>query len=68
MLQPTGVGLRCFWVNTCANKLLGKEAVTFVNFLGDLAAHLGQMEKVISVYPEKAPFTQGRHCMAHAGL
>lgn len=68
MLHPAGVGLRCFRVNTCANKLLGKEAVTFVNFLGDLAAHLGQMKKVIFVHTEKATIPQNRHCMAHAGL
>ena len=62
------IGLRSFGVNACGDKLLGKEAVTLVDFFGYLAAHIGQMEKVIFVHHNKAAVPQGSHCMAHAGL
>ena len=62
------IGLRSFGVNACGDKLLGKEAVTLVDFFGYLAAHIGQMEKVIFVHHKKAAVPQGSRCMAHAGL
>ena len=68
VFNPAGVGLRSFGVNACGNKLLGKEAVTLVDFFGYLAAHIGQMEKVIFVHHKKAAVPQGSHCMAHTGL
>ena len=68
VFNTTGIGLRSFWVNACGDKLLGKEAVTLVDFFGYLAVHIGQMEKVIFVHREKAAVPQGSHCMAHAGL
>ena len=68
VFNTTGIGLRSFGVNACGDKLLGKEAVTLVDFFGYLAAHIGQMEKVILVHCEKAAVPQGSHCMAHAGL
>ena len=68
MLHPAGISLRSFGINTRTNKLLGKETVTFVDFFGNLAAHIGQMEKVIFVHREKAAVPQGSHRMAHAGL
>ena len=34
----------------------------------NLAAYIGQMEKVIFVHCKKAAVPQDRHCMAHAGL
>ena len=46
VFNPTGIGLRSFGVNACGDKLLGKEAVTLVDFFGYLAAHIGQMEKM----------------------
>jgi hypothetical protein len=42
--------------------------VTLVDFFGNLAAYIVQMEKVIFVHSEKAAVPQGSHCMAHAGL
>ena len=68
VFNPAGVGLRSFGVNACGNKLLGKETVAFIGSFSHLAAHIGQMEKVIFVHCEKAAIPQGSHCMAHAGL
>ena len=68
VFNTAGIGLRSFGVNVCGDKLLGKEAVTLVDFFGYLAAHIGQMEKVIFVHHKKAAVPQGSHCMAHAGL
>jgi hypothetical protein len=68
VFNTAGIGLRSFGVNACGDKLLGKEAVTLVDFFGYLAAHIGQMEKVIFVHHKKAAVPQGSHCMAHAGL
>ena len=60
--------LRSFWVNACGDKLLGKKAMALIDFFGNLAAHIGQMKKVIFVHCEKAAVPQGSHCMAHAWL
>ena len=68
VFNTAGIGLRSFGVNACGDKLLGKEAVTLVDFFGYLAAHIGQMEKVIFVHSEKAAVPQGSHCMSHAGF
>ena len=68
VFNPAGVGLRSLGVNACGDKLLSKEAVTFIDFFSHLAAHIGQMEKVIFVHHKKAAVPQGSHCMAHAGL
>ena len=37
VFNTTGIGLRSFGVNACGDKLLGKEAVTLVDFFGYLA-------------------------------
>ena len=68
VFNPAGVGLRSFGVNTCGNKLFSKEAVTLIDFFGNLAAHIGQMEKAIFVHCKKAAVPQGSHRMAHAWL
>ena len=68
VFNPAGVGLRSPGVNACGDKLLGKKAMALVDFFGNLAAYIGQMEKVILVHREKAAVPQGSHCMAHAGL
>ena len=68
VFNTTGIGLRSFGVNACGDKLLGKEAVTLVDFFGNFPANIGQMEKVIFVHHKKAAVPQGSHCMAHAGL
>jgi len=68
VFNPAGVSLRSPGVNACGDKLLGKEAVSLEDFFGNLAAYIGQMEKVIFVHCEKAAIPQGSHCMAHAGL
>ena len=68
VFKPAGVGLHSLGVNACGDKLLGKEAVAFIDFFSHLAAHIGQLEKVILVHREKTAVPQGRHCMAHAGL
>ena len=68
VFNPAGVSLRSPGVNACGDKLLGKEAVSLVDFFGNLAAYIGQMEKVIFVHHKKAAVPQGSHCMAHAGL
>lgn len=54
MLHPAGVRLRNFRVNACGDKLLSKEAMVLVDFFGNLAAHIGQMAKVIFVHCDKA--------------
>ena len=54
VFNPAGVGLRSFGVNACGDKLLGKEAVSLVDFFGNLASYIGQMEKMIFVHSEKA--------------
>ena len=54
MLYSARVGLRSPGVNTCYDKLFRKEAMTFINLFGNLAAHIGQMEKVIFIHCEKA--------------
>ena len=68
VFNPTGIGLRSFGVNACGDKLLGKEAVTLVDFFGNFPANIGQMEKVIFVHHKKTTVPQGSHRMAHAGL
>ena len=68
VFNPAGVSLRSPGVNACGDKLLGKEAVSLEDFFGNLAAYIGQMEKVIFVHSEKAAVPQGSHCMAHAGF
>ena len=68
VFNTTGVSLRSFGVNACGDKLLGKEAVSLIDFFGNLAAYIGQMEKVVFVHSEKAAVPQGSHCMAHAGF
>ena len=45
-----------------------KETMSFIDFFGNLAAHIGQMEKVIFVHCKKAAVPRDRHRMAHAGL
>ena len=37
VFNTAGIGLRSFGVNACGDKLLGKEAVTLVDFFGYLA-------------------------------
>ena len=68
VFNTAGIGLRSFGVNACGDKLLGKEAVTLVDFFGNFPANIGQMEKMIFVHCEKAAVPQGSHRMAHAGL
>lgn len=68
MLHPAGVRLCGFWINTCADELLGKEAVAFVNFFGNLATHFRQMQKMIFVHPKKTAVPKDSHRMAHTGL
>ena len=47
----------------------GGGPVDFVmEFFGNLAAYIGQMEKMIFVHSEKAAVPQGSHCIAHAGF
>ena len=50
MFNPAGIGLRSLGVNACCDKLLGKKAMALVDFFGNLAANIGQMEKVIFEY------------------
>ena len=45
-----------------------KKAMALIDFFGNLAAYISQMEKVIFVHCEKAAVPQGSHCMAHAWL
>ena len=54
VFNTAGIGLRCLGINACCNKLLGKETMTIIDFFGNLAAHIGQVEKVIFVHCEKA--------------
>ena len=61
VFNPAGVSLRSPGVNACGDKLLGKEAVSLEDFFGNLAAYIGQMEKVIFVHSEKAAVPQGSH-------
>ena len=68
VFNPAGVSLRSPGVNACGDKLLGKEAVSLEDFFGNLAAYIGQMEKVIFVHSEKAAVPQGSRCMSHAGF
>ena len=68
VFNPAGVSLRNPGVNACGDKLLGKEAVSLIDFFGNLAAYIGQMEKMIFVHSEKAAVPQGSHCIAHAGF
>ena len=68
VFNTAGIGLRSFGVNACGDKLLGKKAMALIDFFGNLAAYIGQMEKVIFVHCEKAAIPQRSHCMAHAGL
>ena len=49
MFNPAGIGLRSFWVNACCDKLLGKKAMTLVDFFGNLATRISQTEEVILV-------------------
>src|SRR5699024_7330289 len=53
VFNPASIGLSSPRVNACGDKLLGKKAVTLVDFFGNLAAHIGQMKKVIFVHCEK---------------
>ena len=53
VFNSTSIGLRSLWINTRSDEMLGKEAVSLVDFFGNLAAHLGQMEIVILVHCEK---------------
>ena len=57
MFNPAGIGLRTRSrvVNACGDKLLGKKAMALIDFFGNLAAHIGQMEKVIFVIVRKPP-------------
>src|SRR5699024_3524185 len=68
VFNPAGIGLRSPGVNACGDKLLGKEAMALIDFFGNLAAYIGQMEKVIFVHCKKAAVPQGSHRMAHAWL
>ena len=68
VFNPAGVSLRSPGVSACGDKLLGKEAVSLEDFFGNLAAYIGQMEKVIFVHHKKAAVPQGSHCMSHAGF
>lgn len=68
VFNPAGVSLRSPGINACGDKLLGKKAMALIDFFGYLAAHIGQMEKVIFVHSEKAAVPQGSRCMSHAGF
>ena len=68
MFTPADIGLRSLGGNACYDKLLSKEAMALIDFFGNLAAYIGQMEKVIFVHREKTAVPQGSHRMAHAGL
>ncbi len=66
VFNPAGIGLRSLGVNACCDKLLGKKAMALIDFFGNLAAHIGQMEKVIFVHCEKS---QGmKQLMAGGGV
>ena len=66
MFYPAGIYFCSFRINTCCDKLFRKEAMTFINLFGNLAAYIGQMEKVIFIHCEKSAVFQGvdRHTKA----
>ena len=64
VFNPAGVSLRSLGVNSCGDKLLGKEAVSLEDFFGNLAAYIGQVEKVILVHCEKTTVLQNAYRMA----
>ena len=68
MLDPAGIPFRRFGVYAGFNQPVGKEAVLFVDLLGDFPAHISQVQEIVAVHRQKAPVPQGRHRMAHAGL
>ena len=63
-----GVLFRRYRVYAGLDQPVGKEAVLFVDLLRHFPAHIGQMQKIVAVHCQEAPFPQGRHRMAHAGL
>ena len=46
-------------IDACRKQFFPKEAMTFINLFGNLAAYIGQMEKVIFIHCEKAAVFQG---------
>src|SRR5699024_10718634 len=68
MLHPAGVPFRRFRVYAGLDQPVGKEAVLFVDLLRHFPTHIGQMQEIVAVHCQEAPFPQGRHRMADAGL
>ncbi len=64
MFYPAGVLLCRFLIDTGSDKLLRKESVPFINFLGNLPAYVCQMEKTIFIHGQKATVPQDTYCMA----
>ena len=68
MLNPAGVPLGSNGVYPSICQHFCKEAVLFVDLLGDFPAHIGQVQKIVAVHRQETPVLQGCHRMAHAGL
>ena len=63
-----GVLFRRYRVYAGLDQPVGKEEVLFKDLLRHFPARIGQMQEIVAVHCQEAPFTQGRHRMAHAGL
>lgn len=63
-----GVLFRRYRVYVGLDQPVGKEAVLFEDLLRHFPARIGQMQEIVAVHCQEAPFTQGRHRMVHAGL
>lgn len=56
-----GVLFRRYRVYAGLDQPVGKEAVLFEDLLRHFPARIGQMQEIVAVHCQEAPFTQGRH-------
>ena len=52
MLNPASIPFRRFGVYAGFNQPVGKEALLFVDLLGDFPAHISQVQEVISIHED----------------
>ena len=53
VFHPTGISLSCFLIHAGLYEHFREKALLLISALGHLAAHIGQVEKVILVHCEK---------------
>ncbi len=68
VFHPASLLFRRFLIDASSYKLFRKELVSLIDFFSNFLACLGQMQKIIAVYCQKAALLQNGYGSADAGF